>query len=58
MEVLGHDHISDDYEFVLTPRFFEDCQETVASFWRAEERFAMEAAAGYKVKVISAIVPV
>ena len=54
--MLGHDHVSVDYETVLTAGFFQDCQKQVATAGRAEFWLPMVTTAGDEVEVVRAVV--
>ena len=55
MEVLWHDYISVNHEAVFLARFFEDLQEEIAAFRRAQLRLAVVATAGDEVLIVVAV---
>jgi hypothetical protein len=56
MKVLGHDDVSVDHEAVLLARGFQDVQEKVAAFGRAQLRLAVVATAGDEMQIVVAVI--
>jgi hypothetical protein len=56
MEVLGHDHVSQDDEAILLASFFQDAQEEIATVGRAQPRPALVATTGDEVEVAGTVV--
>jgi len=58
MEVLRHDDKSVDHEAVLLARLFQDAQNKVAAFGRAQLRLAMVATAGDEMQIVVAVIAI
>jgi len=56
MKVLRHDDVSVDHKAVLLARFFQDAQEKIAAFGRAQLRLAVTATAGDEMQVMGAVI--
>jgi len=55
VEVLGHDHVSDNYEAVSQPCLLQNPQEQVAPLRGSQLRLAMIATTGNEVEVVSTV---
>jgi hypothetical protein len=54
--MLRHDDVSVDHEAVLLARFFQDAQEKIAAFGRAQLRLATVTTAGDEMQIIIAVI--
>jgi hypothetical protein len=55
MDMLWHDHIANNMEFVFLPDFFKDLQEQVSARRRAEKWFSFVATTRYVVEVSTSV---
>jgi hypothetical protein len=56
MKVLRHNYISVDHEAIFLTRFFQDSQEKITAFGRAQLRLAVVATAGDEVQILAAVI--
>jgi len=57
VDMLWHDHIANNMEFVFLPDFFKYLQEQISARRRAEKWFSLVATTGYVVEVATSIEP-
>jgi len=57
MNVLGHNHVANDYETVTAAHLFHDFEKQIAILWRAEQSASPIATGRDEVKVSGAVAP-
>ena len=56
VDMLGHNHVSDDHEAVTTADLFEDLEKQIAPWFGVEQRTTLVTTEGDEVQIAGAVV--